>query len=123
VSSLGKAGLTIQLGHDGQHCPWPTRHIVSIILVNHNGPHDIKIKFCDCRRVETAHASIQLLCAGWWPATTVRPKTAIDICTLKQFHALMIQGKLTAYDYWESCACIVSGSGTCVIKVLYNISL
>ena len=88
------------------------------VVIDHRGPHDICARLCDCSRLETSRTIVQLLRAGWWPATIEHPETAIDIRTLKQFHALALQGKVNAYDYWLSLQRVASNSGMRDVKVL-----
>lgn len=76
-----------------------------------NGIHFVKVAFCDCGRVDNPESIVQILRAGWMPATMDRPRTAISFECLKQFHALNLQGKINAYDYYMALLQLTDGSG------------
>lgn len=47
----------------------------------------------------------------WFPATARRPRTAVTLRTLHLFHALTIQGKVNAYDFYNGLVRITDGVG------------
>jgi hypothetical protein len=68
-------------------------------IVDLGGIHYVNIDFCDCRQNGIIPRHIQLLRAGWFPATFNRPKTAFTFQCLDFFHELTLQGKVNAYDF------------------------
>lgn len=54
---------------------------------------------------------VQLMRAQWFPATANRPRTVVTFRTLCLFHALTIQGKVNAYDFYNGLVRITDGAG------------
>ncbi|KAI0038390.1 hypothetical protein FA95DRAFT_1613426 [Auriscalpium vulgare] len=106
--SLLDAGLCLQLGHDDRTCPNPRQSSTKLTVVDTSGIHTVAVRFCDCG---TAPTYVQLLRVRWWPATMKRPRTAITLRTCELFHALTLQGKMNAYDFWHGLARITDGTG------------
>ncbi|KAI0059390.1 hypothetical protein BV25DRAFT_1871612 [Artomyces pyxidatus] len=71
----------------------------------------LSVKFCDCADERTASNYIQVLRARLWPATVKRPRTATTLRTCKLFHALTLQGKTNAYDFWNALCRVTDSSG------------
>jgi hypothetical protein len=44
---------------------------------------------------------VQLMRAQWFPASAYLPRTVVTLRTLRLFHALTIQGKVNAYDFYR----------------------
>ncbi|KAI0066772.1 hypothetical protein BV25DRAFT_1867938 [Artomyces pyxidatus] len=109
--SLARAGFILQLGHDGLSCPNPRPHTTTLTVIDITGIHKIYVKFCDCADSRTANNYIQVLRARLWPATVKRPRTATTLRTCKLFHALTLQGKTNAYDFWNALCRITNSSG------------
>ncbi|KAI0045474.1 hypothetical protein FA95DRAFT_1473414, partial [Auriscalpium vulgare] len=118
--TLCAAGLRIQLGHGGQNCPHPLVKPTPMTVIDISGIHEVQIDFCECGIIGAAHHFIQLLRASLWPATIERPQTAITLRTLKTFHALNLQSKLNAYDFWCSLVRLTDGIGTRPPKYRYR---
>ncbi|KAJ6499892.1 hypothetical protein DFH09DRAFT_835688, partial [Mycena vulgaris] len=70
-SSLKELGLRVQLGHRvRERCTEP--HVVNneFIVLHKNGIHDVAVDICNCENAREAGApEIQMLRAGWFPAT------------------------------------------------------
>ncbi|KAI0055066.1 hypothetical protein BV25DRAFT_1873220 [Artomyces pyxidatus] len=109
--SLSKAGLILQLGHDGLSCPNPRDHTTQLTVIDITGVHMLSVKFCDCADARTAPNYIQVLRARLWPSTVKRPRTATTFRTCKLFHALTMQGKTNAYDFWNALCRMTDSSG------------
>ncbi|KAI0054927.1 hypothetical protein BV25DRAFT_1922257 [Artomyces pyxidatus] len=109
--SLSEAGLCIQLGHDGLVCPLPRPYTTTMTVIDISGVHRVCVRFCDCSNAGTAYNYVQLLRARWWPATVQRPRTVITLRSCKLFHALALQGKVNAYDFWNGLCRITDGTG------------
>jgi hypothetical protein len=101
-SSLHDSGLRIQLGHGGTKCISPTPGPIAFTVVDVSGIHKVAIDFCDCRTNGIVPHHIQLLRAGWFPATFVRPQTAFTFHCLDFYHELTLQSKVNAYDFCRS---------------------
>ena len=66
------------------------------------GIHQVVIDFCDCRINGIVPHHIQLLRAGWFPSTFIRPQTAFTFHCLDFYHELTLQSKVNAYDFCRS---------------------
>ncbi|KAK6968964.1 CxC2 domain-containing protein [Favolaschia claudopus] len=100
-TSLKSIGFRVQLGHPPRHpCARPLPGYSDFVVVHDNGIHSINIDFCGCDSETRAEPYIQLLRAGWYPATDERPQTAVTFLALDKFHLLTLQAKITAYDYY-----------------------
>jgi hypothetical protein len=91
--------LRIQLGHEGAKCVSPSTGPSAFTVIDVSGIHGVAIDFCDCRTSGIIPPHIQLLRAGWFPATFNRPQTAITFHCLDFYHELTLQGKVNAYDF------------------------
>jgi CxC2 like cysteine cluster associated with KDZ transposases len=75
---------------------------IILIVIGVSGTHNVAIDFCDCRTNGTIPHHIQLLRAGWFPATFIRPQTAFTFHCLDFYHELTLQSKVNAYDFCRS---------------------
>ena len=57
----------------------------------------------------------------WFPATVLHPCTVVTIRTLCLFHALTIQGKVNAYNFYNGLVQITDGAGLSKLKVSFII--
>ncbi|KAF8192329.1 hypothetical protein K438DRAFT_1970135 [Mycena galopus ATCC 62051] len=99
---LAHLGLRVQLGHQPhQRCSAPEPAHIRFITLHTNGIHEVRVDFCGCEQAEEAGApEIQLLRAGWFPATHERPQTCATITVLEKFHQDTLQSKMTMYDFY-----------------------
>ncbi|KAI0038056.1 hypothetical protein FA95DRAFT_1506105, partial [Auriscalpium vulgare] len=118
--TLRKAGLRTQLGHDGLPCPNPLPKDGPLVVVDVSGIHEVHVNYCACGIVGSSRPIVQLLRAGWWPATTDRPRTVVTFAVLNHFHALNLQGKVNMYDYYQGLVRLVDGTGTRTPKYRYK---
>ncbi|KAA1479943.1 hypothetical protein DENSPDRAFT_743739, partial [Dentipellis sp. KUC8613] len=109
--SLAEAGLTMHLGHDGLQCPNPRPRDGLMHVIDSMGFHSVAIVYCGCEQLGTHHAFVQLLRAGWVPATINRPQTVVTLSCLKLFQKLNLQGRINAYDFYRSLEAITDGTG------------
>jgi hypothetical protein len=72
------------------------------LMGSFTGIHQVAIDFCDCRTNGTIPHHIQLLRAGWFPATFIRPQTTFTFRCLDFYHELTLQSKVNAYDFCRS---------------------
>ncbi|KAI0039074.1 hypothetical protein FA95DRAFT_1504685 [Auriscalpium vulgare] len=117
--ALQQLGLRVQLGHDGLPCPSPHERRAPLVVIDVSGIHEVNVNYCECGHV-TAQRLTQLLRASWWPATVTRPSTVTTFATLKLFHALSLQGKMNAYDFYSGLVRITDGIGVRKSKYRYK---
>ncbi|KAJ7449737.1 hypothetical protein B0H11DRAFT_2247094 [Mycena galericulata] len=100
--SLKALGLRVQLGHPPrQRCPQPHAMHSSFVVLHTNGIHEIAVDVCDCEDAALAGPpEIQMLRAGWFPATDDRPRTCGTFACLDLFLASTHQAKTTIYDFY-----------------------
>ncbi|KAK6974082.1 CxC2 domain-containing protein [Favolaschia claudopus] len=94
--------LRVQLGHPpGVICPFRQPAAVDFVLYDLSGVHEVNVDFCGCRQdeAEPDERRVQLMRAGWWPATTAVPNTCATFSVVKQFQTLNCLGKLSAFDF------------------------
>ena len=96
-------GLVVHLGHSSTStCPSPASPVKRLTVIDITGIHLMDVQFCGCSktlgggRLEYK----QLLRTRWFPATSLKPKTAVTFACLNVFHLLTLQGKLTAHDFY-----------------------
>ncbi|KAF8171732.1 hypothetical protein K438DRAFT_1981883 [Mycena galopus ATCC 62051] len=101
-TSLAHLGLRVQLGHrPHERCLAPEPGHSGFLTLHTNGIHEVLVDFCGCERSEEAGTpEIQLLRAGWFPATHERPQTCATIAVLEEFHQDTLQSKMTMYDFY-----------------------
>lgn len=131
--TLQNIGLKIQLGHDGADCAAPAAKSTDFEVLDTSGQHTITLSFCGCPGAP--HPRVQLLRSQWFPATTNRPNSAFTFDVLNMFQLLNLQGKISAYDFYESMMrktdnlgisrCKVKGASTTPLRVspLYQLML
>lgn len=109
--SLALAGLRITLGHsDGTVCAQPKHHVKSFVVLHTNGIHEVNLQFCRCT-AEFVDLPEQLLRHRWWPATTIKPKTAATFEVLDAFDAQSGTGKQNTYDFYNGLVVVSDGEG------------
>ncbi|KAF8142768.1 hypothetical protein K438DRAFT_1475084, partial [Mycena galopus ATCC 62051] len=69
-TSLKKVGLRIQFGHPPREvCHNPQPGHTDFVVLHDNGIHTVAVDYCGCDSAQRAEPYIQLLRAGWYPAT------------------------------------------------------
>ncbi|KAJ7770735.1 hypothetical protein B0H16DRAFT_1306944 [Mycena metata] len=101
-TTLQSIGLVYQLGHEGFKCKFPDALVRSLTVVHPNGIHEIKYRFCQCRRSDTCNNLQQLHRNGWFPATKTDPDTAVSTQALDLYRLLNVVGNLNARDFITS---------------------
>ena len=86
------------------------------MIIDISGVHMVKYSFCGCM-LQKLDVIVQLMRVQWFPATGHRPHTVVTFHTLRLFHALAIQGKVNAYDFYNGLVCITDGTGLYKPKV------
>ncbi|KAF8205189.1 hypothetical protein K438DRAFT_1543320, partial [Mycena galopus ATCC 62051] len=102
-SSLKDLGLRVQLGHPPHECcAEPLEAHTSFVVLHTNGIHEVAVYTCDCEHRTTAGPpEMQMLRAGWFPATDDRPRTCATVACLDFFMLTTLQAKTTAYDFYK----------------------
>jgi hypothetical protein len=104
--TLESLGLTIFLGHHGQHCPNAPKSQSAkqsgrrTTIVNTNGIQISCIEYCYC--LSSASKPLQLIATGLFPATMEQPDTAFTFEVLNDFHIHTLTSKKSAYDYFTA---------------------
>ncbi|KAJ7799448.1 hypothetical protein B0H14DRAFT_3886073 [Mycena olivaceomarginata] len=121
---LRNLGLRVQLGHsDNRPCPHAHPGCRKFVVIASNGFHHVSLDFCQCRRSGSQQHWEQLLSYGWYPGTPDNPQSAITIPALKLFHAVSLQGKTTAYHFFNALAKITDNTGSKAFKRRYQLAL
>ncbi|KAF7296779.1 CxC2 domain-containing protein [Mycena indigotica] len=109
--SLKTLGPRVQLGHPpSQSCARPIAAHDSFILIHISGIHELSVDFCGCHKAEDPYY-VQLLRAGWYPATSESPRTCASFSALDSFHTLTLAGKITPYDFYQALEHLSNGAG------------
>jgi hypothetical protein len=97
ISVVEPGGYATQLGHHGGECPCspPDRFF---ILVDTNGIHNTKIRFCECSSTSASQVE-QLMSLGLFPATLKQPRMAFTFRVLRQAHLMNLESKAAMYDF------------------------
>ena len=121
-TTLADHGLCVQLGHGGDACKHPDIMRSQLTVLDVNGIHQVNVAYCNCEKaIGSFERRIQLLRAGWFPATLDRPKTVITFDALDLFHALTLQSKITFYDFYHTLVRRTDNSGIRVVPVRFNL--
>ncbi|KAG2360152.1 hypothetical protein BDR07DRAFT_1261636, partial [Suillus spraguei] len=93
ATSLKKLSLRIQLGHAiSKHCILPRKAFNDdFVLIDTNGIHEMAVDFCACGTSQM-HTR-QLLRMGWFPSTSVDPRTAATFQVLQHYQILTFKSK------------------------------
>ncbi|KAJ6622308.1 hypothetical protein B0H10DRAFT_1638328, partial [Mycena sp. CBHHK59/15] len=108
-TSVKDLGLCIQFSHPpGEHCYNSDTGHQDFVVVHDNGIHKVNVTFCGpCSRVPY----IQLLRAGWYPATEDKPHTCATFLVLNKLHLCSLQAKMTTYDFYAVLAQLTNNTG------------
>ncbi|KAJ6488920.1 hypothetical protein C8R45DRAFT_929627 [Mycena sanguinolenta] len=100
-TSLQALGHHIQLGHPPrERCANPQIGHCDFVVLHDNGIHSVNVDFCSCGSAERVEPYLQLLRAGWYPASDERPQMVATFLLLDKFHLNTLQAKTTAYDLY-----------------------
>ncbi|KAJ7628915.1 hypothetical protein FB45DRAFT_1028980 [Roridomyces roridus] len=122
--SLRRLGVRVQLGHaDNKPCPRARRGYDKFVVIHTNGLHHVAVDFCACAHRGSQPHWEQLLAFGWYPATPDMPQSAATISCLKLFHALSLQGKTTAYHFFNALSKVTDNLGASPFKRRYQLVL
>jgi hypothetical protein len=91
---------SISAGHPpGEDCDFCDGPHPFVVLEN-NGIHEIRVDFCGC--LGAPPVLDQLVNVGWFPATVKEPETCATLGLLRCFHTLNLQGRMPAYDFYNT---------------------
>ncbi|KAL0563357.1 hypothetical protein V5O48_018711, partial [Marasmius crinis-equi] len=108
-TTLKALKIWYQLGHrPGQRCAFPKAGYDEFVVLHWNGIHIINLDFCGCS--EIVH-HIQILEAGWWPASFKDPRTAASLELLQNFHITNLQSQIPPTDFYRSLVQMTDGTG------------
>ncbi|KAJ6524091.1 hypothetical protein DFH09DRAFT_937423, partial [Mycena vulgaris] len=66
------------------------------VVLHTNGIHQVAVDICDCEHIDKAGApEIQMLRAGWFPATDNKPRTCATMELLDHYLLATLQSKVT----------------------------
>ncbi|KAJ7166440.1 hypothetical protein C8R43DRAFT_946003 [Mycena crocata] len=113
ASSLHLLGLRVQLGHPvGEMCSTPEALSEKFLVLHSNGFHRVAVDACDCENAALAGPpEIQLLRAGWYPATEDKPQTCATFEVLDEFLMSTLQAKTTMYDFYAMLEKLTENTG------------
>lgn len=122
-ATLASLGLRFQLGHDGKSCPCPEPGPRGFMVFDNSGAHSVNVDFCSCDPHHPTERYVQLLRMQWFPATSLRPKTAFTFDCLDSFHESTLQGKGNLYDFYHMLLRKTdnTGIGPSIVRVLFSI--
>ncbi|KIM71111.1 hypothetical protein PILCRDRAFT_17369 [Piloderma croceum F 1598] len=114
-------GLRVQLGHNSGPCAAPRTFEMPLTVYHTNGAHLVNVSYCECNEPAGGYLfANQLLRSLWFPASLTHPRTAFTFAVLKQFHHLTLQGKTTAYDFYNSLVHATDNTGLKLPPKRYN---
>ncbi|KAJ8695381.1 hypothetical protein PTI98_007984 [Pleurotus ostreatus] len=117
-SSLNTMGLRIQLGHESEGCTNPEPAPKVFVVLHVNGVHNLCVDYCNCETREPRR--VQLLRAGWYPATVHYPATCATLELLKHFHGLSLCSKVSAHEYYMNLERLTDNSRVDVPNTRYK---
>ena len=99
---MKSVGVKVHLGHNGLPCSISSHAISDFTVLDLNGSHSVDMQFCGCHSTPGgSHLDVQLLRAGLFPASPLRPTIAFTFELLDTFHLLTLQSKISAYDFYS----------------------
>ncbi|KAH7918603.1 hypothetical protein BV22DRAFT_1024324 [Leucogyrophana mollusca] len=119
-TSLKALGLRIQLGHPaGERCLIPkTAFHDDFVVIDTHAVHEVALDFCDCATAKS-HTK-QLLRVGWFPSTSVDPRSAATFRLLETYHILSFESKASAYEFYHTIVRLTDNTGLLKRKDRYE---
>jgi hypothetical protein len=80
-----------------------------MVILDNNGIHELAVDFFGC----IGHVPVvdQLINIGWFPTTLKEPETCATLNMLRRFHTLNLQGRVPAYDFYNTLEVLSDGAG------------
>lgn len=105
-------GYILQMGHSRTDCKIFNDSSRPLTVINLTGIHTVNVRWCECGFLaDQASRQVQLLRMKWFPVTAECPNTVMTFDTLEFFHLLMLQAKMTFYDFYETLLRRIDNSG------------
>ena len=118
--TLGSLGLVVNLIHHTDICPiGPETQLITVIDLS--GYHFVRVRFCACSSSSFLEHFRQLLRVGWFPASTLQPKTAFTFNLLDTYHKISMQGKLNLFDFYTAIMQKTDNRGHSKVKVYWSV--
>ncbi|KAL0958884.1 hypothetical protein HGRIS_014200 [Hohenbuehelia grisea] len=116
--SLREMGLRIQLGHMYDDCVNPAPAGKHFTVLHTTGLHRVSVDYCNCERAVPRR--VQLLRAGWFPATVHFPATCTTIELLRHYHCLTLTAKLSVHEFYLTMERLTDNLGIKTPKTRYR---
>lgn len=109
--------MPLRYGEDhapGAECIFGQEVHKEFVVLHTNSIHRDNINSCGCSAPDTPKLDIykQLLRAGLYPATPFEPQTCGTFAVMQQFHLLNLQGKVSAYHFYQTLQFLTDNTGT-----------
>lgn len=102
---LCELGFIIHLGHRDHPCPnIPKGETPKKFIITHsNGVHNARVHYCHCTKNGCGPLPefVQLISAGLWPSTLLRPATAFSEAFMKMWHLDWNISHKSSQDYFR----------------------
>ena len=120
--ALRDLGVIVQLGENhapGTPCLFGLDLNKDFIVLHTNGIHSVRARSCRCTPPGIPPLDLyqQLLRAGLYPATPFEPKTCGTFELMRLFHMLSLQGRVSAYHFYNSLRYNTDNTGTVKLPV------
>ncbi|KAJ6488304.1 hypothetical protein C8R47DRAFT_1177489 [Mycena vitilis] len=99
TTTLCSLDFVYQLGHGGQPCIRPAPAVREMVVLDTEYIHTVQYRFCGCDKSDHAGNLEQFLRNGWYPATSVDPKTCATFACLELFRLLNVVGNINVHDF------------------------
>jgi len=97
IAALRSDVCSLYLGHSGKPCPSKYASNLMFCIVDTNGIHNTRIRFCACHGIP--NRAEQLMRAQVFPASVNQPTTAFTFQVLRQFHLYHLESKESVHDF------------------------
>ncbi|KAK7017008.1 hypothetical protein VNI00_018771 [Paramarasmius palmivorus] len=120
--TLKSLGYILQIGDcPNGACKQPHQSKLGFVIVDIDSIQEVALQYCGCRVTSIAGTSWeQLIRKKLYPATTVEPRTAFTFRMLEFFHDLMLQGKVSVYDFYHALETRTDGAAVQGVKDCYE---
>ncbi|KAJ7029504.1 hypothetical protein C8F04DRAFT_1264960 [Mycena alexandri] len=98
-SSINVLGGIYQLGHGGHACPRPAPVACTMVVVDCQYIHSVKVRYCGCDQADRAQDLDQLLANSWYPATITDPATCATFSALELYRLFNVVGNINVHDF------------------------
>lgn len=96
-TTFSSLGFELHLGHAGNKCPNTRTPARPMTIVHDRGIVALPVHYCRC--TEGSTEPLQLIAAGFWPATWKKPRTAMTLGVMDTYHMIARQAQVSVDDY------------------------